>query len=59
MEIKDLLKINIQSALKELGVSLELNDIIVEVSKDPTHGDYFFCEEYWINDLTNFTTYEV
>lgn len=26
---------------------------------DPTHGDYFFCEEYWINDLTNFTTYEV
>ncbi len=40
MEIKDLLKINIQSALKELGVSLELNDIIVEVSKDPTHGDY-------------------
>ena len=40
MEIKDLLNINIQSALKELGVSLELNDIIVEVSKDPTHGDY-------------------
>ena len=40
MEIKDLLKQNIQSALKELGVSLELNEIVVENSKDPTHGDY-------------------
>ena len=40
MEIKDLLKQNIQSALKELGVSLELNDIVIESSKDPTHGDY-------------------
>ena len=40
MEIKDLLKINIQNALKELGVTLDLNEIVVESSKDPTHGDY-------------------
>ncbi len=40
MEIKDLLKQNIQSALKELGVSLDLNEIVIENSKDPTHGDY-------------------
>lgn len=40
MEIRDLLKENIQSALKKLGVDLELNEIIVENSKDPTHGDY-------------------
>ena len=40
MEIKDLLKLNIQIALKELGVSLDINEIIIEDSKDPTHGDY-------------------
>ena len=40
MEIRDLLKENIQTALKKLGVDLELNEIIVENSKDPTHGDY-------------------
>ena len=40
MEIRDLLKQNIQLALKELGVDLNLNEIVVENSKDPTHGDY-------------------
>lgn len=40
MEIRDLLKQNIQTALKELGVDLSLNEIVVENSKDPTHGDY-------------------
>ena len=40
MEIRDLLKQVIQTALKELGVSLELNEIIIENSKDKTHGDY-------------------
>ena len=40
MEIRDLLKQNIQLALKELGVDLDLNEIVVENSKDPTHGDY-------------------
>ncbi len=40
MEIRDLLKQNIQTALKELGVDLSLDDIVVENSKDPTHGDY-------------------
>ena len=40
MEIRDLLKQNIQLALKDLGVDLDLNEIVVENSKDPTHGDY-------------------
>ena len=40
MEIRDLLKQNIQLALKELGVDLDLNEIVVENSKDPSHGDY-------------------
>ena len=40
MEVKDLLKIKIQAALKKLGVDLDLQNIDVENSKDPTHGDY-------------------
>ncbi len=40
MEIRDLLKQNIQLALKDLGVDLDINEIVVENSKDPTHGDY-------------------
>ena len=40
MEIRDLLKQNIQLALSGLGVSLTIDDIVVENSKDPTHGDY-------------------
>ena len=40
MDILDELKLNIQNALKELGFDVQLNDIIIEVSKDPTHGDY-------------------
>ena len=40
MDIQDSLKLNIQNALKELGFEVQLNDIIIEVSKDPTHGDY-------------------
>ena len=40
MDILDSLKFNIQNALKELGFDVQLNDIIIEVSKDPTHGDY-------------------
>ena len=40
MDILDGLKLNIQNALKELGFDVQLNDIIIEVSKDPTHGDY-------------------
>ena len=40
MEIRDLLKQNLQSALKELGVDLDINEIVIENSKDPTHGDY-------------------
>ena len=26
---------------------------------DPSHEEYFICEEYWINDLTNFKVCEV
>ena len=40
MDILDSLKLNIQNALKELRFDVQLNDIIIEVSKDPTHGDY-------------------
>ena len=40
MEIKESLKLNIQQALKSLNVDLELDQIIIENSKDPAHGDY-------------------
>ena len=40
MDILDSLKLNIQNAIKELGFDVQLNDIIIEVSKDSTHGDY-------------------
>ena len=40
MDTKESLKINIQNALKKLGVEYSLNDIVVDVTKDPTHGDY-------------------
>lgn len=40
MEIKELLKIKLVNALKELGVDLKIEDVVVEDSKDKTHGDY-------------------
>ena len=40
MELKEVLKIKIQKALKELNVNLTLDEIVIENSKDPTHGDY-------------------
>ena len=40
MDIVELLKIKIQSALNKLGQQVDLNDIIIEKSKDTTHGDY-------------------
>lgn len=40
MNIIDELKEIIKSALQELGQNVELNDIIVERSKDTNHGDY-------------------
>ena len=40
MEIKESLKLNIQQALKSLNVDLDLEQIIIENSKDPTHGDF-------------------
>ena len=40
MENKDVLKQKIQEALKQLGVEIELSQIDVEASKDPTHGDF-------------------
>ena len=38
VEIK--LKTSIQQALKEAGADIELDKIIIERSKDKTHGDY-------------------
>ena len=40
MEIKELLKIKLVNALKELGVDLKIEDVVVEDSKDKAHGDY-------------------
>lgn len=40
MEIKEVLKAKILSALNELGVSLNTADIVIETSKDPAHGDF-------------------
>lgn len=40
MEIKEGLKLNIQQALKSLNVDLALEQIIIENSKDPAHGDF-------------------
>ena len=40
MDILALLKTKIQSALAKLNVEASLNDIIIEKSKDESHGDY-------------------
>ena len=40
MDILSLLKTKIQSALAKLSVEASLNDIIIEKSKDESHGDY-------------------
>ena len=40
MDISLNLKTKIQSALAKLGQDVSLNDIIIEKSKDNTHGDY-------------------
>ena len=40
MDVVESLKLNIQKAFQALGVEASLNDIIIEHSKDPSHGDY-------------------
>ena len=40
MDIVESLKIKIQEALKALGQDVALNDIVIERSKDLSHGDY-------------------
>lgn len=40
MDIVESLKLNIQKAFGKLGQEITLSDIIIEHSKDPTHGDY-------------------
>ena len=40
MDIILILKTKIQSALNKLGQEVDLNDIVIENSKDKTHGDY-------------------
>ncbi len=40
MNIIDQIKVKLKETLKELGVDTELNDIIIEKSKDLAHGDY-------------------
>ena len=40
MDISLNLKTKIQNALAKLGQEVSLNDIIIEKSKDTSHGDY-------------------
>ncbi len=40
MDNKEQLKLNIQSALKKLGVDLELSAIVIDNSKSVEHGDF-------------------
>ena len=40
MDVIESLKLNIQKAFASLGAEVSLNDIIIEHSKDPSHGDY-------------------
>ena len=40
MSIEETLKIKIRDSLKSEGLDLELNEIIIENSKNPEHGDY-------------------
>jgi len=40
MDMIEKLKLNIQKGFASLGVEVSLNDIVIEHSKDPSHGDY-------------------
>ena len=40
MNIEETLKLKIQDSLKSEGLVLDVNDIIIEKSKTPEHGDY-------------------
>ena len=40
MDLQKLLKEKIVTAFEELGVSLTINDVVIEHSKDKSHGDY-------------------
>ena len=40
MDIVENLKLKIQKALHDLGQEVSLNEIVIEKSKDTTHGDY-------------------
>ena len=40
MDILDSLKLNLQNAFKALGHEVSLNDIVIEHSKDESHGDF-------------------
>ena len=40
MDVIDLLKNNIKNAFNKLGHEVSVNDIVIEHSKDPSHGDY-------------------
>ena len=40
MNIEETLKVKIQDSLRSEGIVLDINDIIIEKSKTPEHGDY-------------------
>ena len=40
MDVIESLKLNIQKAFSALGIEVSLNDIVIEHSKDTSHGDY-------------------
>ena len=55
MDIIEILKLKIQKSLSSLGQEIELNNIVIERSKDLAHGDYAtnaamkFCKLFAMN----------
>ena len=40
MNIVELIKLDVHKALASINIEVSLNDIVIEKSKDPAHGDY-------------------
>lgn len=40
MNIVELIKLDVHKALASINIEVSLNDIVIEKSKDPSHGDY-------------------
>ena len=40
MNIVELIRLDVHKALASINIEVNLNDVVIEKSKDPTHGDY-------------------